>query len=441
MIWNDIFGTGGTPNLNFQPSLNQDKWEPIAAAIKKQIIAASGALTLGFSNHKVEVDTSGGDINISALPVPKFQGQKLHVYVNGSNNAIIASGTGVLISITIGQNSGGAFFESVNFGGALQWRVVSEQKEAVEFETSKDLVCDYINSTQATATFSRMSLLDSNYVPKYLNNKSLTWNMPGDLEAGISEENSHDYGCWLDSDENLKLVADRPGTTDGVTAGFLDDSGNDFFSKLVKAGDIVYNLDDKTKTTVKTTATVDTNPLELNDDIFTASPKNYKIVKMSPEGLGENRERLFTVPNNSSGNFDDSWYTQIQEEKSYNGDGTDFDVTSGVGITSLIRARTYIRQVNNWTGKGTWKSNYNVAYNVASGSRSGDTMTMSGIVNKNVASFFQSVSAVSDSASANIIKMIANPNTGDYGFSHTAATTTLYSHSGDVEVEKPTFHH
>ena len=49
MVWKDIFGSGGSPNLNFQPSLNQDKWEPIAAAVKKQTIAASGALTLGFS--------------------------------------------------------------------------------------------------------------------------------------------------------------------------------------------------------------------------------------------------------------------------------------------------------------------------------------------------------------------------------------------------------
>ncbi len=130
VIWKDTFGTSGTPNVNFQPSTNQDKWEPVSAAIEKQTINASGSLTLGFSHWKVEIDTSGGNINISALPTPNFAGQKLHIYVSGSGTAIIAGGTGIPTrDLYITSDIGGAFLESVNFGGNLVWRVIISTQE------------------------------------------------------------------------------------------------------------------------------------------------------------------------------------------------------------------------------------------------------------------------------------------------------------------------
>lgn len=319
-----------------------------------------------------------------------------------------------------------------------KWEAVLGSKK-VEFETSKDLVTNFISSTQARATFSRMSLLDSNNIPKYLNNKSLTWTMPGDLESGQSEEASKDYGCWVDSDENLRLVADIESVTDGVTAGFLDDSANAFFDKLVKAGDIVYNLDDITETTVKTDATVNGDPLELNDDIFTSSPKDYKIVKMSPEGLGENRERLFTVLNNGSSNFDDSWYTQLQEVKKYTGVGDlNFTLTAPGWTTSFADSR--IRQVNDWTGKGTWMNDFNYSGPVTAAS----TITLGGtglLYAITPAGLSHAVTVTHDDANSISINRGLATEGADSLFAAFSSNVTNVNWSGDVPlVRKPTYH-
>lgn len=308
-------------------------------------------------------------------------------------------------------------------------------RRAVEFETSRDLVFNVISSTQAQATFSRMSLLDSNFIPKYLIDQDITWTMPGDLEAGTSEKASTDYGGWVDSDGNIRIVPDLESTTDGTTAGKLVDSGATLLTDLVHAGDIVYNLTDLTQTTVSVDASAE-GEVSLTDDIF-VSGEDYKIVKMSPEGLGENRERLATAFNNVGSDFDDSWYTQIQEEKSYSGaiTGADFDVSSSPAVTSVIRARVYIRQINDWTGKGTWKNNFNISYNVASASRTSAIMTISGVLNKNVANFEQPIAAFENTGNG-VLSAFAVPNTATYSINHASSTNTEYHWSGDVELDK-----
>jgi hypothetical protein len=261
MLWIDTYGTGGTPNLNFQPSTNPSKWKPAASP------------------------------------------------------------------------------------------------ERVEFETSKDLVFNVDNNTQATATCSRMSLLDSNFIPRYINNLNVTWDITTDREAGTSEKPSTNYGAWVDSDLNLVLAPDLESVADSFTSGELRDSGATFLTDLVHAGDIVYNLDDKTKTTVTSDATVQ-GIVVLDDNIFPGGDENYKIVKMSPVGLGENRERIGAVFNNSGSNLDDSTYTQIQPKKTYSEAAGDFTVTESGWTTDT--AEQTIEQENDWTGEGQWTSYLNI---------------------------------------------------------------------------------
>jgi hypothetical protein len=225
-------------------------------------------------------------------------------------------------------------------------------RRAVDFET-KDLITNFISATQGKATFTRASLLDSNYIPKYLDNKVLTWDItvPGVLEPGTSEKNSTDYGAWVDSDENLVLAPDLEGTTTGTTAGKLIDAGATFLTDLVHKDDILYNLTTKQKTTASADATLN-GEISCVDNIFTSGDQ-YKVVKMSPVGVGENRERLCTFYNNSSGDFDDSWYTQIQEEKFYSEAAGDFVVTGTNWTTG--DAELGVKQENDWTGKGQWE--------------------------------------------------------------------------------------
>lgn len=299
-------------------------------------------------------------------------------------------------------------------------------RKAVKFE-SEDLIINVQSNTTVDADAKRLSLLDSNNIPKYINDLDITFTMPTNLEAGTAEKASHWYQMWVDSDLNRRLVPDLTGSTDSTVAGFLADSTATLLTDLVHAGDIVYNLTDLTQTTVSVDAIVE-GQVALTDDIFT-SGEDYKIVKMSPEGLGANRARIGAAYNNSGSNFDNSIYTQVQEEKTYLGDGTNFTVTgSGTGwVTEKAVAVPY------QTSDGTWRLRFNIKGNRSS-SASSLTLTLSGVTfaaNDQVCTVKQATliltSAFADALTANI--SITSSATGD-------ATV-----SGDVELEsKPTFH-
>lgn len=226
----------------------------------------------------------------------------------------------------------------------------------VKFE-SEDLIINVQSSTTVDADAKRLSLLDSNSIPKFINDLNITFDITTDLEAGTSEKPSTWYGMWLDSDLNKRLVPDLESVTDGTTASKLIDSGATFLTDLVKAGDIVYNLTDLTQTTVSVDAAIE-GEVSLTDDIF-VSGEDYKIVKMSPEGLGANRERIGAAYNNSGSSLDDSTYTQIQEEKTYSESAGDFTITGPTGWSTLQSFLTPY-QTNDWTGKGFWRLRFDV---------------------------------------------------------------------------------
>ncbi len=306
----------------------------------------------------------------------------------------------------------------------------------VEFETSRDLVFNVISSKDVQATFSRMSLLDSNFIPKYLIDQDITWDIEavGVLEAGTSEKPSTWYGAWVDSDGVIKLAPDLESTTDGTTAGKLVDSGATFLTDLVHAEDIVYNLSTLDQTTVSVDATLEGEVL-LTNNIFLGHPEDYKIVKMSPLGLGENRERLATAFNNSGSDFDDSYYTQIQEKKNYSIAAGDFSLSGGNILTTVYGVAT-VRQVNDWTGKGIWIFAFGINWTASATSAPSTNITgitvaqrtsINSYQNTDVAKYFTKGSSISGSGT------IAN----------TLNTTGAYIlfHSGECELSnKPTFH-
>ena len=303
----------------------------------------------------------------------------------------------------------------------------------VEFETSRDLVFNVISSKDVQATFSRMSLLDANYIPKYLDNQDITWDIEavGVLEAGTSEKASTNYGAWVDSDGVIKLVPDLESVTDSTTAFKLKDSAATLLTDLVHAGDIAYNLTDLTQTTVSVDATLE-GEVSVVDDIF-VSGDDYKIVKMSPLGLGANRERLATAFNNSGPDFNDSYYTQIQEEKSYSEAAGDFTVT-GTNWTTT-KAIINVRQINDWSGLGIWKVNYNFRGDLSIAA-STFSANMSGIVfetgNTQAIPMSNLTTAGGDA--------YANGGTPNIVMNRTSSLIN-YAASGDVKVnKKPTFH-
>jgi len=331
----------------------------------------------------------------------------------------------------------------VSPSGAEENEVNSQYYDALEglvgrrkvvFETD-DLIVNYDNSTEATASFKRLSLLDSNFIPKFLNDKSLTWTMPGDLELGTSEKPSHWYGMWLDSDENLRLVPDLTGTADSTVAGSIADSTAIFLTDLVHDGDIVYNLTQLTKTKASADASAE-GQFTLDDDIFT-SGDDYKIVKMSPEGLGENRERVGAVYNNASSNLDDSAYTQIQEERYYSESAGDFVIT-GDNAWTTVYGIIGIKQLLDWTGTGSWSANFKTAGTLSSSQVQTITTPLL-FLNANIQAISSSQD-VSTGISKSYCNAIAGAATIASGWSITGITNMSLSGSDLLLQKKPTFH-
>ncbi len=312
--------------------------------------------------------------------------------------------------------------------------------KSVDF-SAKSLIINVKSNTTADADADHVNFINSDGSTQQSSPVNVTYDITSNLMSGTSEKPSHWYQLWMDFNGNMLMVPDLTGSCDGTSSGFLVDSGSTFFTDLVKAGDIIYNTTDLTQTTVATTPTTDGANLDTTDDIF-ASGENYKIRLMSPTGISSINARIGAVYNNSSYNLDNSTYTQIQEEKSYLGDGTDFSVSSVPAVTNLGGATARVKQVNDWTGAGAWMVGGNITYDVASVAGSTATMTLTGIIFKT--GYRQQCTGITDVTSGTSIRNNAysDPGTGDIVINHGTITKTGFQVSmGYLELDKkPTFH-
>jgi len=227
-----------------------------------------------------------------------------------------------------------------NFSGSYVLNGVAYSNGVYSDFATKNLIINVQSNTTVDVDSDNIIFVDNQGGGKRIDDIDTTFTMPTDLESGTSEKLSTWYGIWLDSDLNQRLVPDLESAADGTTAGKLIDSGATFLTDLVKTGDIIYNLTDRTQTTASSDATLE-GEVSLIDDIF-VSGEDYKIVKMSPEGLGTNRNRIGAAFNNSSSNFDDSTYAQGKAAKLYTtglGDYTVSNITSGGNESSMVVAQ------------------------------------------------------------------------------------------------------
>lgn len=243
------------------------------------------------------------------------------------------------------------------------------------------------------------------------------------------------YQKWLDKDLNKALVPDLTGTADSDVATELRDSGAAFQTHLVQPGDIVFNLDDLIQGTV---ISVDSETaITLSADIFPDGNESYKIRMLSPVGLGPAKARIGAAYNNSSSNFDNSTYTQIQEEKIYFGNtsGTLDFTLDGTGVVSTNYAEASVFQVNDWTGKGVWKFTFN--FEVTTVSAPAFALDISGVIFKTGIS--QSISCRPITA-ISTFQASASSGVGQFSVIF-AVNQTNWSISESIECDKkPTFH-
>jgi hypothetical protein len=242
------------------------------------------------------------------------------------------------------------------------WEIIlgknSRQKE-VDF-SSKNLIIDVTGNTTVDANADVLNVINTGGQVKRLTNVDLTFTMPTDLISG-TEKSSHWYQMWTDEDGLHKLVPDLTGTSGTASAGFLVWAAGTAATDGVKAGDIVYNTQagEGTQTTVSVTPTVDGDPIALTDDIFNTSD-TFKIHQLSPTGLGNYKANIGAVYNNASGNFDDTYYTQVQKPANYSEGAGDFTVSGPAGwVTGEAKIRVW--QSFKFGGVGVWNTYVSIA--------------------------------------------------------------------------------
>ena len=153
---------------------------------------------------------------------------------------------------------------------------------------------------------------------------------------------------------------------------------------------------------------------------FPIAPANITLVNTSDNYSGNTKLGLM----------------QYQSGASYNGGITPTILLTGGGgtLTSVERCNLIPYQV----ADGSWRLKFNIATTVSSQSRSGVTMTCSGITTKNISNFWQAT--LTTDGNINMYSVLL-PNTSQIiNCGHAAATTTRYLSSGDIELDsKPTW--
>jgi hypothetical protein len=83
---------------------------------------------------------------------------------------------------------------------------------------------------------------------------------------------------------------------------------------------------------------------------------------------------------------------------------------------------------------GNHRLKFNIAGTCLSGVRASNTLTISGVTFKNITTFLQAVHGIIDVIGV-APRAFVNPNTSTITIDHASATTSLYTVSGDVELE------
>ncbi len=325
--------------------------------------------------------------------------------------------------------------------------IIAGAAQATDF-SSKNLIINVQSNTTVDADADELSFINSSNILAFGSNINKTYDITTDKMGGTSEKASTWYQLWLDSAGVRMMVPDLASVADANVLNSLSDSAATFQTDLVQPDDEIYQLTDGEKGFVKAVSTENVITIKDKDgadlDLFPLGTENYKIRMLSPVGLGAFKARIGAAYNNASSHLDDSTYTQIQEEKYYYENGPyatdDFNV-AGTNWTTT-RARAIPRQVNDWTGLGSWGLEFNyTGVKAATSSNSVDT-TISGILTKNIGGYNQAITAFDNTtqtrASDQFNNGYAHPNTDDIfaflssSFDHAG----VWSFFGIIELQK-----
>lgn len=360
----------------------------------------------------------GSAINIGAYLLILGENQRGELNITGTSglaSLLVGSSDGLKIKT---QNVG---ITDSNLNDLFINNVVNNSADFAE----KNLKIDVSSSTEVDFSADVISVIGGYNKQKILNNVSGTFDITTDLMASTSEKSSTRYRLWIDSDETLLMVPDISNvTTAGTTGTTLVSSTSTFVTDKIVAGDIIYNLLDKTESTI---VSVDSETqLTLSDSIFAVSDQ-FRILLLSPTGLNEYKAMIGSAYNNSSGDLNNSAYTHAKPPAHYSEGLGDFTVTGSGWTTGTAIASVYQSGDN-------WRISLNIKGST-SGAQTLLYITVSGIAFNDIyglAARFEGTSFA-----------ICNTNDGSgiiTCYSDNINTNEYYI-SGDVLLQtKPTFH-
>lgn len=198
----------GQPELKDDSQI-LDNMRQMAAFKELKIIAASGALVFGKRSFSVEFDTTGGNLAISALPLPDFRGQTIDFVVRGSGVATIAAGNGITFDQDIRQEKGRSVV-AVEVSGALQWELDVDEKR----------ICKaWVNYNQVGVLAIRDSINVSSVVDNSVGDATINYiNAMNDTNYSIFGSCSPPYGVDRSGSLNLNATSGASEITPTTTA-------------------------------------------------------------------------------------------------------------------------------------------------------------------------------------------------------------------------------
>lgn len=439
ILYKDVYGTGGTPNLNFAPESNLDKWKAVAAAIDVVSLVDGANISNDASEGSVFTVTIGGDRTFDNW-TNKLIGREYTLIITqdgtGNWNPVFDTDFVFYGNDVINQAPGAVTIIkcTVISSSVVSCFIAGGESRAIDF-TPKNMKINVTGSDDLTIEADGIQYVNaSGETREELVPFVAVWNPSTDIIGGEAGTASQWLQAWRDSDGGMALTLCEVGTTDGTTAGYLDASGNTLFSRGAVAGDYLFNMTTFQVTKIEITPIADNQDVKVVDDIF-VNGNGYKLFKnIAPASLGEFAACLGFGFQDSGLDLLNSGYTRpkLQEFPVYAGDHTgNKEFTIGEATTPILStliANARLFQELDFSNTPEWRIVYEISYTIAPNPRVNSQLTITSVQYKTgadqvITSFMQvsylqpPINAEAQSGSNIAIIRHNSATTAQYGFS------------------------
>jgi hypothetical protein len=230
-------------------------------------------------------------------------------------------------------------------------------------------------------------------------NKTVTWQYPIQATDQIKIELSYDRVTWVDAATIAPYTLDSTGS-DNASAGVTLAAGGSSTTSVVRFCRYLNIANDDAPASAWSTSYYwrvrKANP---------SSPVGFGLASSTASGLVQPRKGQYSLT-----------------------------VSSSVAFSSYNAVGVYYQDQD-----GNHRLKFNISGIVASGARTGTTLTITGVTFKNRTSYYQACAAFNDAANG-ACAAYANLNAATITVNHASATTAFYGVSGDVELDsKPSW--